>query len=103
MNKSRKIPGLIRELMEVSVEAIEAKLPLLFQTLSQLVGACWKVEDFVKLARGEPVSATQSLYVNLIYEFCQLLIGISNIIITRPTRFCSALLFTTHAAHTLYV
>ena len=62
-----------------------------------------KVEDFVKLVRGEPGSATQSMYVNLIYEFCQLSIGISNIIITRPTRFCSALLFTTHAALTLSV
>ena len=41
MNKSRKIAGVIRELMEVSVKAIGAKLPLLFQTLSQLVGACF--------------------------------------------------------------
>ena len=40
MNKLRKIAGVITELMEVSVEAIRAKLPLLFQTLSQLVGAC---------------------------------------------------------------
>ena len=40
MNKSRKIAGVIKELMELSVEAIGAKLPLLFQTLSQLVGAC---------------------------------------------------------------
>ena len=40
MNESRKIAGVIRELLEVSGEAIGAKLPLLFQTLSQLVGAC---------------------------------------------------------------
>ena len=40
MNKSRKIAGVITELMEVSVEAIGEKLPLLFQTLSQLVGSC---------------------------------------------------------------
>ena len=50
MNKSREIAGVIREcwelesvreLMEVSVEAIGEKLPLLLQTLSQLVEACW--------------------------------------------------------------
>ena len=32
------------------------------------------------------------MYVNLIYEFCQLSIGISNIIITRPTRFSTNIL-----------
>ena len=33
-----KIVGVIRELMDVTVKIIKAKLPLLFQMLSQLVG-----------------------------------------------------------------
>ena len=117
LQKSRKFTGVIKELMVVTVEAIGTKLPLLFQILSQLVGACWfflskssvqfqrwrKVVNFVKSARGEPSSATQSMYVNLIYAFCRFSIDISHIIITRPTRFCSALLFTTNAANTLCI
>ena len=40
LQKSRKFTGVIKELMEVTVEAIGTKLPLLFQILSQLDGAC---------------------------------------------------------------
>ena len=52
MNKSRKIAGVIRELMEVSVKAIGAKLPLLFQTLSQLVGACFFFFFLIEMQRA---------------------------------------------------
>ena len=40
-NKSRETAWVIRKMIEVTAEVIRAKLSLLSQRLSQLVGACW--------------------------------------------------------------
>lgn len=117
-NKSRKTAWIIRKMMEATVEAIGDEV---ISTISNVVSVSWgvliffikkqrpfsqrrrQVENFVKRTSNVPGSATHSIWVNLIYEFYQLSIGISNVMITRSTRFFSQHWSLPHMLLTLYV
>ena len=117
-------------MIELTAEVIRAKLSLLSQRLSQLVGACWlflsknSVQFFKEEEKLRILSSAHVVHLAQLHnQFMRIWVTatglehtvmwiwvmnpasyrLANIIITRFSRFCSALLFTTHAAHTLCI